>query len=127
MAKATCVHSTPRTNTHRQWTAITTERTRLAREDLADQISRIQDDELRCKLRQRMSALFLFLEDDLESYVANFWCDLGRSYGGMQATKDDELGMAWWNGLSERERAHWAALAGTGRVKDAWELFKSQP
>jgi hypothetical protein len=38
---------------------------------------------------------------------------------------DDELGMAWWNALSERERAHWAAAAGTGRAKDAWELFKA--
>jgi hypothetical protein len=37
---------------------------------------------------------------------------------------DDELGMAWWNGLSEQERARWAKLVGTGRAKDAWELFK---
>jgi hypothetical protein len=37
---------------------------------------------------------------------------------------DDELGMAWWNGLSEAERANWAKAAGTGRAKDAWELFK---
>jgi hypothetical protein len=37
---------------------------------------------------------------------------------------DDELGMAWWNGLSEAERAKWAKAAGTGRTKDAWELFK---
>jgi hypothetical protein len=39
-------------------------------------------------------------------------------------TNDDELGMQWWNGLSEAERVRWAALAGTGRAKDAWELFK---
>jgi hypothetical protein len=40
-------------------------------------------------------------------------------------THDDELGMAWWNGLSERERAKWSAIAGnTGRAKDAWEAFK---
>jgi hypothetical protein len=37
---------------------------------------------------------------------------------------DAELGMAWWNGLSGQERAKWANLAGTGRVVDAWELFK---
>jgi hypothetical protein len=67
MAKADRVHSTPPINTPmRAWTTITAERTRLAREELADQISRIQDDELRGQLRQRMSALFLFLEDDLE-------------------------------------------------------------
>jgi hypothetical protein len=40
---------------------------------------------------------------------------------------DDELGMIWWNALSERERAYWANLAGTGRAKDAWELFKQAP
>jgi hypothetical protein len=37
---------------------------------------------------------------------------------------DAELGMAWWNHLTDRERAKWAALAGTGRVADAWEVFK---
>ena len=42
-------------------------------------------------------------------------------------TKDDELGMAWWNALTERERTRWANLAGTGRAKDAWELFKLTP
>ena len=40
-------------------------------------------------------------------------------------TRDDELGMAWWNGLTEQERAKWSAIAGnTGRVRDAWEAFK---
>jgi hypothetical protein len=56
----------------RAWTAITTERTRLARERLADGISSIPDDELRGKLRQRMCTLFLFLEEDLESAAAQF-------------------------------------------------------
>ena len=61
-------------STTRQWTIVTSERTRLAREELADQISRIQDDELRCRLRQRMAALFLFIEDDLQSAAADNWC-----------------------------------------------------
>ena len=40
-------------------------------------------------------------------------------------TPDDILGMAWWNALSEKERAKWSAIAGnTGRPKDAWEAFK---
>jgi hypothetical protein len=40
-------------------------------------------------------------------------------------TRDDELGMAWWNNLTERERAEWSAIAGnTGRPKDAWEAFR---
>src|ERR1700675_4031374 len=44
---------------------------------------------------------------------------------GQPMTRDDELGMAWWNRLNERERARWSAIAGnTGRVKDAWETFK---
>ena len=38
---------------------------------------------------------------------------------------DDELGMAWWNGLTEQERRKWSAIAGnTGRPKDAWEAFR---
>jgi hypothetical protein len=37
----------------------------------------------------------------------------------------DDQGMAWWNGLSEAERAKWAKAAATGRAKDAWELFKA--
>jgi hypothetical protein len=40
-------------------------------------------------------------------------------------TRDDELGMAWWNSLSKQERAKWSAIAGnTGRPKDAWEAFR---
>lgn len=40
-------------------------------------------------------------------------------------TQDDELGIAWWNALSERDRARWSRKAGnTGRAKDAWEAFK---
>ena len=41
---------------------------------------------------------------------------------------DDELGIAWWNSLTERERARWSEKAGnTGRAKDAWEAFKASP
>jgi hypothetical protein len=41
------------------------------------------------------------------------------------ATRDDELGMSWWNSLSKQERAKWSAIAGnTGRPKDAWEAFR---
>jgi len=41
-------------------------------------------------------------------------------------TRDDEFGMAWWNALTEQERAtKWSAIAGnTGPPKDAWEAFK---
>jgi hypothetical protein len=38
---------------------------------------------------------------------------------------DDELGMAWWNALTEQERARWSREAGnTGRAVDAWQAFK---
>jgi hypothetical protein len=40
-------------------------------------------------------------------------------------TRDDELGMAWWNALTKQERARWSEIAGnTGRAVDAWEAFK---
>jgi hypothetical protein len=38
---------------------------------------------------------------------------------------DDELGIAWWNALSNKERKYWMHLAGdTGRAVDAWRAFK---
>jgi len=39
-----------------------------------------------------------------------------------EMSSDDELGIIWWNRLTERAR--WAKLAGTGCAKDAWEVFK---
>jgi hypothetical protein len=39
-------------------------------------------------------------------------------------TNDDELGIAWFNSLTEPERRKWLELAGTGRPVDAWEVFK---
>jgi hypothetical protein len=39
-------------------------------------------------------------------------------------TSDDELGIKWWNSLTEQDRIKWSRLAGTGRAKDAWEVFK---
>jgi hypothetical protein len=54
----------------RAWTIITTDRTRRQREQLADQISRIGDEKLRNRLRQTMSRLFMFIEDDLEQWLS---------------------------------------------------------
>jgi hypothetical protein len=54
----------------RAWTAITTERTRRQREELADAISRIQNEALRASLRHTMSRLMVFIEDDLEQWLA---------------------------------------------------------
>jgi hypothetical protein len=54
----------------RAWTAITTERTRRQREQLAEEISRIQNETLRTQLRRTTSRLFMFLEDDLGQWLA---------------------------------------------------------
>jgi hypothetical protein len=44
------------------------------------------------------------------------------------ATADDEIGMIWWNRLSERERAEWSRAAGnTGVAADAWAAFRAKP
>jgi len=49
-----------------------------------------------------------------------------RAIAPLTVKPDDELGMVWWNALSERDRAKWSRLAGnTGRAKDAWEAFKA--
>ena len=42
----------------------------------------------------------------------------------LKPTKDEAMGMSWWNSLSEDSRAAWAAKAGTGVVADAWAAFK---
>jgi hypothetical protein len=54
----------------RAWAIITTERTRRRREQLADEISRIQNETLRVSLRQTISRLMMFIEDDLERWLA---------------------------------------------------------
>jgi len=38
---------------------------------------------------------------------------------------DAEVGMAWFNGLSRSERAHWLEVAGSARPVDAWRAFQS--
>jgi hypothetical protein len=41
-------------------------------------------------------------------------------------TPDEVMGMAWWNGLTEQERAWWIQMAGnTGVPADAWAAFKA--
>ena len=40
-------------------------------------------------------------------------------------TTDEAMGIAWWNGLTEQERARWMRAAGnTGVAADAWAAFK---
>ena len=40
-------------------------------------------------------------------------------------TTDEAMGIAWWNGLTEQERARWMQAAGnTGVAADAWAALK---
>ena len=41
-----------------------------------------------------------------------------------EPTADELAGMAWWNGLSEVERAYWLGVAGSAIVAEAWRAFK---
>lgn len=42
-----------------------------------------------------------------------------------EPTADEALGMTWWNGLTDVERAGWLQRADTSVVADAWAFFKS--
>lgn len=43
----------------------------------------------------------------------------------MEPTEDETAGMAWWNGLTDQERADWMERAGnTGVAADAWAAYK---
>lgn len=33
------------------------------------------------------------------------------------------IGVAWWNAITENERAHWLSIAGTAVPADAWKAF----
>lgn len=40
-------------------------------------------------------------------------------------TTDEAMGIVWWNGLTEQDRARWMQAAGnTGVAADAWAAFK---
>jgi len=42
-------------------------------------------------------------------------------------TPDEAMGIAWWNSLTEQDRAKWMQAAGnTGVVADVWAAFKWQ-
>jgi len=43
-----------------------------------------------------------------------------------QPTEDELAGMAWWNAMSEAERAEVLYLARTAIVADAWAWHKRQ-
>lgn len=42
-----------------------------------------------------------------------------------EPTTEEAAGMAWWNGMVDHERAHWAKRAGTGVAADAWRLYQA--
>lgn len=37
---------------------------------------------------------------------------------------DAKLGMQWWNGSTEAERARWLKVAGSAIPAEAWEAYK---
>jgi hypothetical protein len=41
-----------------------------------------------------------------------------------QPTADEQAGMAWWNSLTEAERAYWLHRADTATPAEAWDAFK---
>ena len=49
-----------------------------------------------------------------------------RSKKSETTCADDEIGMIWWNHISEQERTKWMRLAGdTGVAADAWAAFQA--
>jgi len=43
-----------------------------------------------------------------------------------EPTTDEAAGIAWWNGLSEADRAAWMERAGSAVPADAWAAFKQE-
>ena len=43
-----------------------------------------------------------------------------------EPTPQERLGMEWWSGLTEIERARWLEDAGSARPGDAWKAFRRQ-
>jgi len=41
-------------------------------------------------------------------------------------TDDEKAGIAWWNGLTNTERAHWLKAAQTAVPAVAWRYFQRQ-
>jgi hypothetical protein len=42
-----------------------------------------------------------------------------------QPTADEQLGIDWWNGLSEERRAHWLKVANSAAPFAAWQAFRA--
>jgi hypothetical protein len=40
-------------------------------------------------------------------------------------TADEQLGIAWWNGLTEEQRAYWLREANTAIVAEAWAQIRT--
>jgi hypothetical protein len=38
-------------------------------------------------------------------------------------TDDETAGIAWWNALTEEQRAYWLAQANTASVAEAWAYW----
>jgi hypothetical protein len=42
-----------------------------------------------------------------------------------QPTADEQLGIDWWNGLTEERRAHWLKAANSAAPFAAWQAFRA--
>ena len=40
-----------------------------------------------------------------------------------EPTAHEAAGMAWWNSLTEQQRAEWLRRANSARPADAWEAY----
>lgn len=45
---------------------------------------------------------------------------------GRVITRDEWIGMQWWNALREVERARWLARASSAVPAEAWGVFKRE-
>jgi hypothetical protein len=54
------------------------------------------------------------------SHVKNLWSAAMQR----EPTDDGAAGSAWWNALSENERAYWAKRAESARPADAWRVYE---
>lgn len=53
-----------------------------------------------------------------------YCADVGQQ---REPTSNEAAGIAWWNALTETERAKWLAQAGSAVPADAWAAYKRHP
>jgi len=41
-------------------------------------------------------------------------------------TRQETRGMAWWNAMSDADRAYWLRIAGSATPADAWAQYQAE-